>query len=60
MSDDDRVSVGTKVDRDTRQQFRMLAAARDTTMSSILRDRIHEELDSAEGLDTDVEEQPAD
>jgi len=60
MSEDDRVSVGTKVDRDTRQQFRVLAAARDTTMSSILREQIHEELNSAEELDADVEEQPAD
>jgi len=59
MSEDDRVSVGAKVERDKRQRFRMLAAARDTTMSSILRDKIDEELDEADEIDVDTDEQSA-
>lgn len=63
MSEDERVSVGCKVEPDVKRDLRMLAAARDTTMSALLRDEIEDLLDSADdvpSVDSQTEEQPAD
>lgn len=60
MSQDDRVTVGTKVDADVRRRFRTYAACRDTSMSDILREKIDEVLEDADVPDELPEEQPAD
>lgn len=43
-----RVTVGAKVSREKRRQFRKIAADHDTTMSTLLRRKIDEVIEEAE------------
>lgn len=59
MGTDDRVTVGCKVDPATRQKLRLIAAARDTSMSEILRDELEEVIENAELPEEQLDELPA-